>query len=152
MESAVGSEQPPRNLIEMVRRRHRRHVARVAAAGVAAAAVVAGLVPASARVLGHSSGPAAGHRTTASTVYVSFDYKQSGRVVTINPATNRPGQPINLNGDMAITPNGKTLYVTTAPGPSRSAPPPTSPASRSTLTASSGESRSRTGKPPTFRA
>ena len=39
-----------------------------------------------------------------------------GEVVPISTATNQPGKPIKINGfpqRMAITPNGKTLYVTT---------------------------------------
>ncbi len=53
MESAVASEQPPGNLAERIRRRHRRHTARVAIAGIAVvvAAVVA-IPPTGAALLG----------------------------------------------------------------------------------------------------
>ena len=58
MESAVASEQPPGNLTELVRRRHRRYVMRLSVAGAASVAVVAVLIPAGSRVLGHGPGPA----------------------------------------------------------------------------------------------
>ena len=73
MESAVARVQPPRNLIELVRRRRRRHVMRVSAAGAASVAVVALLIPAGIRVLGHPGpGPVGGQWPTASTVYAEF--------------------------------------------------------------------------------
>src|SRR5262249_59842448 len=114
MESAVANEQPPRNLVQQVRRRHRRHTAQVAAAGAAAVAVVAVLVPVSIRAVGHTPGPAAGHRSPA--VYVAYpnpNPHQPGTITPISIATNTPGKPIHLpfNGEIASTLNGKTLYV-----------------------------------------
>lgn len=45
MESSVASEQPPRGLVELVRRRHRRRMARVAVAGVAVLLLAAAAIP-----------------------------------------------------------------------------------------------------------
>lgn len=45
MESSVAAEHPAGDLIAQVRRRHRRHVARLGVAGAAAAVAVAALVP-----------------------------------------------------------------------------------------------------------
>ena len=111
MESAVASEQPPRDLAELVRRRHRRHVRRASVAGAASVAVVAVLIPAGIRLFGHLPGPAGGPRPAASTVYAQFQTKLTGTIVPIRAATNRPGKPIHVGGSMAVAPDGKTLYV-----------------------------------------
>lgn len=63
MEATVDSEQPPGNLVEMIRRRHRRHTARLAVAGIAVlAAAAAAVPPAGAALLG--GGAAATHAAT----------------------------------------------------------------------------------------
>ena len=112
MESAVASEQPPGNLVELVRRRHRRYMARATVAGAAAVAVVAVLIPAGTRLLGHLAGPAGGQRP-ALTVYAGFEDRLTGTVIPISAATNRPGKPIHIGGSLAVSPNGKTLYIST---------------------------------------
>ena len=113
MESAVASEQPPGNLVELVRRRHRRYMARAAVAGAASVAVVAVLIPAGTRLLGHIPGPAGGRWAATSTVYAGFQDKFTGTAITgtvipINAATNRPGKPIRLRyglpGEIVVTP------------------------------------------------
>src|SRR5215472_14141055 len=119
MESAVAGEQPPRNLIQQVRRRHRWHTARIGAAGAAAVAVVAVLVPVGIRAVGHAPGPAARHRRPAApVVYVAYPNRNPhmpGAIVPISIATNKPGKPIRLpfNGEIASTLDGRTLYVAT---------------------------------------
>src|SRR5690242_5813744 len=92
MESAVASEHPPRNLIEQVRRRHRRHTARVGVAGAAAVAVVAVLVPVSIRAAGHGPGPAGPNGPgIRPTVYVAYpNVGKAGTLVPIRIATNKP--------------------------------------------------------------
>jgi hypothetical protein len=45
MESSVAGEQPPAKLVQRVRRRHRRHIARVAATGIVVMAAVLVAVP-----------------------------------------------------------------------------------------------------------
>jgi hypothetical protein len=111
MESAVATEQPPGNLIELVRRRHRRHVLRASVAGVASLAVVAILIPAGTRLIGRLPGPAGGQRPDTSAVYVEFQTGLTGTIVPISAATNRPGQPIHLAGSMTLSRDSKTLYV-----------------------------------------
>ena len=135
MESAVASRQPPGNLVQQVRRRHRRHVLRVAVAGAAAVAVVAFLIPVGAGALGHISGPAAKHpRKAAPTLYVAYAGNVCGErpcvdnhkypptpsaLIPINTATNKAGNPVSgaglstfaSTGQIAITPDGKTAYV-----------------------------------------
>src|SRR5215469_16582907 len=117
MESAVASEQPPGNLVQQIRRRHRRHTARVAVAGTAAVAAVAVLVPVGIRVSGHGSGPAGSHRPGARpTVYVAYpEVRGAGTIIPIRIATNTPGKPIHIpiDGGIASTLNGRTLYVAT---------------------------------------
>ena len=119
MESAVANQQPPGNLVQQVRRRHRRHTARVAMAGAAAVAVVGVLVPVGIGAVGHAPGPAGRHRPpTAPAVYVAYpnrDPSKLGAIIPISIATNRPGKPICLrfNGEIASTLDGRTLYVAT---------------------------------------
>ncbi|MGI8449134.1 MAG: hypothetical protein ACR2MP_18535 [Streptosporangiaceae bacterium] len=45
MESSVAGKQPPGNLAEKIRRRHRRHLARVAVAGIAVVVAAVAVVP-----------------------------------------------------------------------------------------------------------
>src|SRR5690348_6040049 len=117
MESAVANQQPPRNLIQQVRRRHRRRTARAGVAGAAAAVAVAVLVPVGIRASGHGSGPAGPHRPKARpTVYVAYpNAPKAGTIIPIRIATNKPGKPIRLrfDGFAATTLDGKTLYVPT---------------------------------------
>ena len=119
MDSAVASEQPPGNLLQQVRRRHRRHTVRAGMAGAAAVAVVGVLVPVGIKAAGHAPGPAARHRPPAApTVYVAYpnpNPSKLGTIIPIRVATNKPGKPIRLpfNGEIASTLDGRTLYVAT---------------------------------------
>ena len=120
MESAVASQQPPRNLIQQVRRRHRRYTARVDMTGAAAVAVVAVLVPVSISAYGHGSAVPAGpdRAGTRPTVYVAYPNRHTGKlgaIIPISIATNKPGKPIRIpvDGGIASTLNGRTLYVAT---------------------------------------
>ena len=66
---------------------------------------------------GLAPGPA-GHRPAApATVYVGYQHlhKPTTTLTPINPATNKPGKPINVpcGCTFASTPDGKTLYVAT---------------------------------------
>jgi DNA-binding beta-propeller fold protein YncE len=121
MQTVVGD--PPRRVTaeavrhQVVRRRVQE------AAGVLAAVVLAIVgVTAAVRVVSAAPGPAAHHRPAASTAYVTFDSGlvkpgklTPGRLVPISTATNRPGKPIRLaiDGAVAVTPDGKTIYVGT---------------------------------------
>ena len=98
MASAVANEQPPGNLIQQVRRRHRRHTARVTVAGAAAVAVAAVLVPVGIRASGHGSGPAGPTGRGRPTVYAAYPItgQRSGHVIPIRTATNKAGKPIHL--------------------------------------------------------
>jgi DNA-binding beta-propeller fold protein YncE len=74
-------------------------------------------------VLGHPAGPAA-HRRPAATLYIYASLGSgSGAnvVIPVNTATNTPGKPIHVgmhssafdpSGMIAVTPDGKTVYVT----------------------------------------
>ena len=116
MNWAVADEQPPGNLTELVRGRHRVGMWRgllVAGAASAPSSSPRSTPLASARVLGHvpGAGPAAGHHPAASTAYVEFQAKLAGTIVPISTANNKPGKPIHAGGLVAITPDGKTLDV-----------------------------------------
>ena len=101
-----------------------------AAAATAAAAVIAVTIPVGLGVRGHLAGPEQPPGTPilyvgtyTSKLHTRHTY--GGTVVPINTATNTPGTPIQLVGGpnsptiadnvgkIAITPNGKTAYVTT---------------------------------------
>jgi DNA-binding beta-propeller fold protein YncE len=121
LDAAVG--EPPRRIsVEAVRRRViRRRVAEYAA-GAAAVAVLAVAIPTGIGALGHTPGPAGRHRTAGpATLYASYTHPSRlrplpvGAIVPISTATNTSGKPIRLaiNGTMAITPDGKTIYVGT---------------------------------------
>src|SRR5436309_15965350 len=90
MESAVATEQPPRDLVQQVRRRHRRHTARAGVAGAAAVAVVAVLIPVGIGAVGHAPGPAARHRPRAApaayVAYPSRNAREPGAIVPISIA------------------------------------------------------------------
>ena len=112
---------------QRVRRAARRQRLRLAGlAGVAAAAaVIAVAVPAGVGVLGHTPRPE--QPPAATTLYVatynSNLHTHEGTVVPVNTATNTPGLPIRVAGGpnaptiadnvgkIAITPDGKTAYV-----------------------------------------
>jgi DNA-binding beta-propeller fold protein YncE len=92
----------------------RQRVRRASLTGAAAGTVIvacAAIIPATIGLLGRAPGPAGGKWPTASTVYAEFDAKLTGTVVPISAASNRPGKPIHVGGSMAVTPDGKTLYV-----------------------------------------
>jgi hypothetical protein len=75
MESSVAAEHPAGDLITQVRRRHRRHVARLGAVWATAAVAVAALVPTAGSALLKGGNSGAGSPAPAS-----------------SPATTRPGQ------------------------------------------------------------
>ena len=116
LDAAVG--EPPHGVsVEAVRRRVvRRRVMEGIAATVAAVAVIAVAVPVVAGSLGGS--PAAQRpgvqQAHGPVAYVVSD--STGSVTPIGTATNTPaGKPImigNFPGAVAITPDGKTVYVT----------------------------------------
>ena len=123
LDSALDGEPPlgpiaQNSLRTGIKLRRRRRV-RAAAGSAAAAAAIAVAIPAGIGALGHSPGPAARHQSAARTVYVPYlpDFVKPGTLSTVIPistATNTPGTPIRIRGpvgDVAITPNGKTLYV-----------------------------------------
>ncbi len=87
-------------------------VAPLAAAAAVTAVVAATVIVPSAL---HGSGPAAGHRPTAATVYVSYPgkYNFAEELTPISTATNTPGKPIRMGtiGGLAFTPDGKTAYI-----------------------------------------
>jgi hypothetical protein len=110
-------------------RRRRRHVL-AAVATAAAAGITVASVPAA---YGSLAGAGRQHRPLAEataqrgpTAYVATSARV---VVPINLRTHQPLKAIKLNvrglpQDMAVTPNGRTLYVLSAPLPTRAAPVP----------------------------
>jgi YVTN family beta-propeller protein len=121
MESAVASEQPPGNLAGLVRRRHRRHVARVAVAVAAViAAALAAVPPTWAALLGGTTHAAAGPAQAcpssgpqgAGGPIAYFD--EGATVRRVNLATGTQGKPIKVGSypwEIVIAPDGKTAYV-----------------------------------------
>jgi YVTN family beta-propeller protein len=117
MDAAMGVP-PGRVTVAAVRRRVIRRRVMESVAGAAAVAVIAAAVPVGIGALGR--GPAAGPMAVP-TVYVLSDYGRSGVIqgalTPISTATNIPGRPIPLGPDlaqpqvMAMTPDGKTIYV-----------------------------------------
>jgi DNA-binding beta-propeller fold protein YncE len=94
-------------------------------AGTAAVTAAAVLVPVGIGAIGHGSGPAGGSRPAGPAVYAAFYLNQCGQhtnvcpaaVIPISTATNKPGHPIkagpySFTDQIAITPDGKTAYVT----------------------------------------
>src|SRR5579859_567685 len=104
MAAAVANEQPPRNLIQQVRRRHRRHTARVTVAGAASVAAAAVLVPVGIGAVGHGSAPAGRSRPEAGpAVYAAFYLNHCGQrpvcpaaVIPISTVTNKAGKPVKV--------------------------------------------------------
>jgi DNA-binding beta-propeller fold protein YncE len=113
LDRAIATEPPAgpmaANSLQAGIRRRRRRRAQSTAACVAAVAVIGAAVLA---VTGAARNPAAGPAkvTGPSTVYVLMG---TGLLRPIPSATGRPGKPIAVgNGQiMAITPDGKTIYV-----------------------------------------
>src|SRR5262249_31168547 len=108
-----------------IRLRRRRRIR--AAAATAAAAVIAVAIPAGLAASGHLLRPAEpNQRPAAPTLYIySIGYTGSpgGTVTPVNTATGTPGKPTHVaagGGDspdqIVITPDGKTVYVTTGSG------------------------------------
>src|SRR5215472_5729398 len=117
LDAAIGLP-PGRLTVAAVRRRViRRRV--MEAAGVAALVVLAVLgVTAAVSVLGAAPAPAPEHRPNVPvTVYVGYlpKGKVTGTITPISAATNTAGKPVSVacSCTFAITPNGKTVYVTT---------------------------------------
>jgi DNA-binding beta-propeller fold protein YncE len=87
---------------------------------VAAAAVIAITIPAGLGAFGHLPRPARPQQTPAGPTLYIYDIGfrgQGGTVTPVSTATNTPGKPIRVGGfgQMAVTPDGKTVYVTTGP-------------------------------------
>jgi len=126
LDSALDGEPPlgpvaQNSLRAGIKLRRRRRI-RSAAGSVAAAAAIAVAIPAGIRAIGHTPGPVTGHRAVASTVYVAYAPDSAGQntVVPISTTTSTAGKPIRLRGlfgAVAITPDGKTLYVSSPEGP-----------------------------------
>jgi DNA-binding beta-propeller fold protein YncE len=115
LDTAIGVP-PGRLTVASVRRRllKRRVTEAVGAAAVVAVAVLG--ATAAVEAFGPAPGPAAEHRPAApSIVYVGYRHGLTGMLTPINPATNKPGKPINVpcSCDFASTSDGKTLYVAT---------------------------------------
>ena len=118
LDAAAG--EPPRQVsVEAVRRRVTRRRAKqylAGAAAVAVIAVIAVIIPAGIGALGHPAGPSAGGQRPAAvpTIYISYE---GGYVYPIPIATGTAGKPIKVGsgpGQIAITPDGKTAYVSCA--------------------------------------
>jgi len=104
-------------------RRRRRRIR--AAAATAVAAVIAVAIPAGLGAFGHLLGPARPQQSPAPpTLYIYSDNGSHGGTVTpVNTATGTHGKPIHVGAtgflgpvQIAITPDGKTAYVTTRSG------------------------------------
>ena len=106
-----------------LRLRRRRRIR--AAAATAVAAVIAVAIPAGLGAFGHLLGPARPQQSPAPpTLYIYSDNGSHGGTVTpVNTATGTHGKPIHVGAtgflgpvQIAITPDGKTAYVTTRSG------------------------------------
>jgi hypothetical protein len=122
----VAAGDPPRSVsVSEVRRRARRRKtvhgmgALSAAATVSAVAVIAAVIPGApgTGATGALGGPTAYVATSAKTV-VAINLKTHSVVKTITVKAG--GTPL----DMAVTPNGETVYVLSAPVPTPAAPVP----------------------------
>jgi DNA-binding beta-propeller fold protein YncE len=103
-----------------IRLRRRRRIR--AAAATAAAAVIVVAIPAGLGGFGHLLRPAGSQQPPGPPTLYIYGYTGShgGTVTPISTATNTPGRPIHVGGgprsgagQIAITPDGKTAYVTT---------------------------------------
>jgi DNA-binding beta-propeller fold protein YncE len=137
MHAAVDGEKASADeLIRLVRRRHRRHQWHVALAGAAALIALAVAIPAALGAIGQRPGPE--QPPAPPTLYIYFyNGSHEGTVTPVNTATNTPGKPIHVSvpgptnhlgqlgfppkdsfapfpaGQIVITPDGKTAYLTT---------------------------------------
>jgi hypothetical protein len=109
-----------------IRLRRRRRIR--AAAATAAAAVIVVALPAGLGASGHLLRPAEpNQRPAAPTLYI-YSYGNTGApggtITPVNTATGTPGKPIHVGAgggvdwraQIVITPDGKTVYVTTGSG------------------------------------
>jgi DNA-binding beta-propeller fold protein YncE len=116
LDAAVG-EPPHRVSVDAVRRRVIRRRVLGCVAGAAAVAIIAAAVPLGIGALGRDSRPSATGSMAAPTVYVLSGGIQDA-LTPVHATANTPGRPIPLGPDlgqpqvMAITPDGKTIYVT----------------------------------------
>jgi DNA-binding beta-propeller fold protein YncE len=116
LDAAVG-EPPHQVSVEAVRRRVIRRRVVACVAGAAAVAIIAAAVPLGVGALGRGSRPSATGSMAAPTVYVLSGGIQDA-LTPVPTTTNTPGRPIPLGPDlgqrqvMAVTPDGKTIYVT----------------------------------------
>jgi YVTN family beta-propeller protein len=116
LDAAVG-EPPHRVSVATVRRLVIRRRVMGWAAGAAAVAVIATAMALGIGALGRSPRPSATGSMPASTVYVLSRGTQD-TLTPISSATDIPGRPISLGSNlgpppvMAMTPDGKTIYVT----------------------------------------
>jgi DNA-binding beta-propeller fold protein YncE len=114
LDTAVG-EPPHRVSVEAVRRRVIRRRVMGSVAGAGAVAVIAAAVSVGIGALGR--GPAGGPMAAPTVYVVSITTHETETLIPIPTATNIPGKPIPLGRDldapglMAMTPNGKTIYV-----------------------------------------
>jgi DNA-binding beta-propeller fold protein YncE len=113
LDRAIDNEPPAgpmaaNSLLAGIRQRRRRRAQGTAACVAAAALVVAATVAVTGPARHRAAGPA--RVTRPSTLYVLTG---TGMLRAIPPATGKPGKPIPVgNGKiMAITPDGKTVYV-----------------------------------------
>jgi len=132
LDGALADEPPigpvvQNSLAAGIRLRRRRRIR--AAAATAAAAVIAVAIPAGLAASGHLLRPAEpNQRPAAPTLYIySIGYTGSpgGTVTPVNTATGTPGKPTQVGAggacwdcpdQIVITPDGKTVYVTTGSG------------------------------------
>ena len=111
-----------------IRLRRRRRI-RAAAATGAAAAVIAVAIPAGLGAFGQLLRGTGPHQPPAPPVLYIYSYPYAGShgatVTPVSTATNTPGKPIHVGGgrlgwaavgQIVITPDGKTAYVTTGSG------------------------------------
>ena len=116
LDAAVG-EPPHRVSVEAVRRRIIRRRVLECVAVAAAVAIIAAAVPFGIGALGRGSRPSATGSLAAPTVYVLSGGIQDA-LTPVSTTTNTPGRPIPLGPYlaapqvMAMTPDGKTIYVT----------------------------------------
>src|SRR5215468_4462901 len=114
LEESVAQEPPmgpvAENSLRAGIRLRRRRVMWVAG-GVAAAAAVAVAIPV---VTGPLGAPPAGRQHGTGQVAVYVGYLSSGSVTPISAGSDTPGKPIKVGKElysMAVTPDGKTIYV-----------------------------------------
>src|SRR5215470_298480 len=121
--SLPAGPDPEQRVRRAARRQRLRHAGM---AGVAAAAVIALAIPAGLGAFGYQPRPEQPPAAPTLYIYSWGVGSNHAKVVTpVDTATNTPGKPIDVGvgggpwptGMIVITPDGKTAYVTTAPGP-----------------------------------